>query len=147
MNLRNNIFIDETIHHDGRAVIIMICDKRMRIKQSEHASVVSYIIEIINQAIAKSKEMSSIEEFSLITQLESFKQCKVGIRLFILLAKTLKILFPDKLYRCYLKDSPSLFRYMFKVIYPMIDKDTRKKISFIKGNQEVPCTEYSLHNV
>ena len=58
MNLRNNIFIDETIHHDGRAVIIMICDKRLRIKQSDHANVVSYIIETINQAITKSKNMS-----------------------------------------------------------------------------------------
>ena len=79
-------------------------------------------------------------------ELKQYKKSKFGSHLPIALAKTLKVLFPNRLHKCYLKNAPMVFRCVFRLIYPLLDKDTRKKIFFIKGDKEIPCTEYSLDN-
>ena len=103
--------------------------------------------EEIDEALIASKKISSIEEFAIIVELKHYKKSKFGVHLPVALAKTLKVLFPNCLHKCYLRNSPMVFRCVFRLIYPLLDKDTRKKIFFIKGNKEIPCTEYSLDDV
>jgi len=146
MNLDNIIYVDSKQHMDGRAIIYIELNKEVRITKKDNAQVVTFIIKAINKALETSKIISNIEEFAIIVELKQYKKSKFGSHLPIALAKTLKVLFPNRLHKCYLKNAPMVFRCVFRLIYPLLDKDTRKKIFFIKGDKEIPCTEYSLDN-
>ncbi len=147
MNLDNIIYIKDNQHMDGRAIIYIVLSKEVCISKKENALVVAFIIKTINKALELSKKISAIEEFAIIVELKNYKKSKFGVYLPVALAKTLKVLFPNRLYRCYLRNSPMIFRYMFRLIYPLLDKDTKQKIFFIKGDKKIPCTEYSLDNM
>ncbi len=146
MNLDNIIYVDSKQHMDGRAIIYIELNKEVRITKKDNAQVVAFIIKAINKALETSKKISNIEEFAIIVELKQYKKSKFGAHLPVALAKTLKALFPNRLHKCYLKNAPMVFRCVFRLIYPLLDKDTRKKIFFIKGDKEIPCTEYSLDN-
>ena len=147
MNLDDIIYIKKDQYLDGRSIIYIVLSKEVRISKKENAQVVAFIIKTINKALEISKKISKIEEFAIIVELEHYKKSKFGAHLPVALAKTLKALFPNCLHKCYLRNSPIIFRCVFRLIYPLLDKDTRKKIFFIKGGQEIPCTEYSLDNM
>jgi len=147
MNLDDIIYIKKNQHMDGRAIINIELNKEVKISKKDNAQVVSFIITTINKALETSKIISNIEEFAIIVELKHYKKSKFGVHLPVALAKTLKVLFPNRLHKCYLRNSPMVFRCVFRLIYPLLDKDTRKKIFFIKGNKEIPCTEYSLDDV
>ena len=146
MNLDNIIYVDSKQHMDGRAIIYIELNKEVRITKKDNAQVVAFIIKAINKALETSKKISNNEEFAIIVELKQYKKSKFGAHLPVALAKTLKALFPNRLHKCYLKNAPMVFRCVFRLIYPLLDKDTRKKIFFIKGDKEIPCTEYSLDN-
>jgi hypothetical protein len=147
MNLDDIIYIKQNQHMDGRAIIYIVLNKEFQVTKKENAPVVAFIIKTINEALIASKKISSIEEFAIIVELKNYKKSKIGAHLPVALAKTLKALFPNRLHKCYLRNSPLVFRCIFRLIYPLLDKDTRKKIFFIKGDKEIPCTEYSLDNL
>lgn len=147
MNLDDIIYIKQNQHMDGRSIIYIVLSKEVRISKKDNAQVVAFIIKTINKALETSKIISNIEEFAIIVELKHYKKSKFGVHLPVALAKTLKVLFPNCLHKCYLRNSPMVFRCVFRLIYPLLDKDTRKKIFFIKGDKEIPCTEYSLDDV
>ena len=147
MNFDDTIYIKKNQHMDGRAIIYIELNKEVRISKNENAQIIVSIIKTINEALETSKKISNIEEFAIIVELKNYKKSKIGTHLPITLSKTLKVLFPNRLYKCYLRNSPMVFRCIFRLIYLLLDKDTRKKIFFIKDDEEIPCTKYSLDNV
>merc|ERR1711959_100353 len=54
--------------------------------------------------------------------------------------ETLKIMqnhYPERLAKCILVDSPFVFRVLWKVVYPLIDEVTRKKISLVRSGEQL----------
>ena len=101
MNLDDIIYIKQNQHMDGRSIIYIVLSKEVRISKKDNAQVVAFIIKTINKALENSKIISNIEEFAIIVELKHYKKSKFGVHLPVALAKTLKVLFPNCLQKCY----------------------------------------------
>ena len=68
--------------------------------------------------------------------LDQYKKCDLGLSFYIPLSKFLKKTFKGNLNKCYFVDAPKIFKILFKIIYFLMDKDTRDKVIFIKKKHE-----------
>ena len=137
MNFSKFIYIEEDHYFNGRAIVIFDCTQGFKLKKSMHAELMTYIMSTFMKALDKSKEVVQIEELGVIVNLKNFQTCKIGIKFIMQLVKLFKIVFADKLYKCIMKDPPIIFRSIFTIISPFIDRKTRRKISFIKNGKKI----------
>ena len=143
MDLNKIIYIDQSNFIDGRAIVIFNTKScSFQLSNKDKTKIISHIINIISTAIAISKKQSNIKEFCAIAYLSKLKQCRIGFQIPICITKILKDVFPDMLYKCYLNNPPFIFRSIYTVIRPFIDKVTRKKISIINKGKTIKFDEF-----
>jgi hypothetical protein len=56
------------------------------------------------------------------------------------LKKMVKILqdtYPERLFRCYIKNPPFIFQYIWKIISPFLDKRTTNKMKIISSKKDI----------
>ena len=143
MTFTDIIYLAQGNYLDGRAIVVFDTSSEFRIDNSECKEFISYISGVILKAILISKEQSHNDEFCVVVHLDNLKKCKIGFKIPICIARTLKRMFPDKLYKCYLKNPPMIFRAIYTAVSPLIDKVTRRKISIIKNGKEIEYDKYS----
>ena len=144
MDLNKIIYIETGNFIEGRAVVIFNTKTcAFKLQNKDRKKVIAHLIVVISAAISISKEQSNIKEFCVVAYLEKLKQCKIGYQIPICITKVLKNMFPDMLYKCYLNNPPFVFRSIYAVIRPFIDKVTRKKISIINKGKTITFDEFN----
>lgn len=118
--IANNHFIDR------RPVVIIDCDAEIHIKKKDYGQVIGYICAVLQKSLQIPTD-PKYKQFCIMVQLKNYKKCTIGLGFGIALSKILKIMFVDTLYKCYIIDPPLLFKSLFRVIRPFIDKETRPK--------------------
>lgn len=95
--------------------------------------------EIINQYIINNLKLCpENNQFYVILDLYQLKRKNLKISHLMNLTKLLSITFPDKLKKCYIMNFPIFFQTIYKIISPLIDKITRKKIIFCDKDNFYP---------
>ena len=130
------IYIKRDQFFDERAIVIFTTTPPIVIKKNQRPL-------LMNHAIKKFLEADSISQkngsngFVAICYLENLKKCKLPIKFYITFAKLLKSMFMNKLYQCILINAPPIFKNIYFVIKGFIDKNTRKKLIFMKNDEEI----------
>ena len=138
--LQKFIYISNNDFIDNRPVVIIDSASEIHIKKKDYGEVIGYICKILQESLKLSSN-PEYKQFCIMVQLKHFKKCKIGLGFAIALAKILKVMFVDTMYKCYLIDPPLLFKSMFQVIKPFIDKETRPKLALIKNGENVSYNE------
>ena len=138
--LQKFIYISDNDFIDKRPVVIIDSAAEIHIKKKDYGQVIGYICKILQESLKRTSN-PEYKQFCIMVQLKHLKKCKIGLGFAIALAKILKVMFVDTLYKCYLIDPPLLFKSMFQVIKPFIDKETRPKLTLIKKGENMPYNE------
>lgn len=142
MDFSHVVYINSDKYLDGRSIVMFDLDSAPQLKKEAYPFVIQRIITVFMEALGISRKYCGIDEICVIVKLKHLKKSKIGIKFSIYMAKLLKNMFPDKLYKCFLKNPPFIFHTIFMAITPFIDKITRKKISLIKNGRFIEYDEY-----
>ena len=130
------IYIERNKFLDGRTIVIMKTTPPLKIDKKLYPSLMNFIVQIFFKANALSKK-NGTKGFVAICYLENLKKCKLPIKFYVSFAKLLKRIFNDHLYKCIFVDPPILFKNIYYVIKGFIDKKTKKKVVFMKNEEEI----------
>ena len=137
MDFSKTIYIKEGDYLDGRSVVIFDCDTPFQLTNNNSSAIIMHIVNTLKKSIMVSKNYSNNEQFCIMVNLTNLKKCKVSIKFVVSITTILKEVFPEKLYKCFLKNPSILFRSIYLVIRHIIDKETRDKISLLKNGKQI----------
>jgi len=144
MDLNKIIYFDSENFIEGRAIVIFNTKSCIfQLQNKNKTKIIAHMNNVISTAITISNNKSNIKEFCVIAYLSKLKQCTIGYQIPICITKILKEVFPDMLYKCYLNNPPFVFRSIYTVIRPFIDKVTRKKISIINKGKTITFDDFN----
>ena len=94
--------------------------------------VYAHIVKILHNALKIANQKYDSQEFIVFVDMEGSGMKHFDITISKTLIVILESTFTDNLKYCIVKNAPRLFKMIYKIIYPFIDKDTRKKFMFEK---------------
>ena len=136
MDFSKTIYIKEDEYLDGRSIVIFDCDTPFQLTCNNDAKIITYIIQIFTKSISLSQKRG-YEDFCVVVNLTNVKRCNLTIKFLLCMTKILKEMFPEKLYKCFLRNPSFIFRSLYLAIRLIIDKETRNKISLIKNGKQI----------
>ncbi|KAK4256910.1 hypothetical protein QN277_006571 [Acacia crassicarpa] len=75
------------------------------------------------------------EKFVGIGDIKGWGYSNCDIRGYLSALKILQDYYPERLGKLFIVNAPSMFMTAWKIVYPFIDKKTKKKIVFVKNNE------------
>ena len=136
MDFSKSIYISGDEYLDGRSIVIFDCDTSLQLTDKNNAKIMTHIIQVFTKSISLSQKQG-YEDFCVIVNLTNVKKCNLTIKFLIWMTKILKEMFPEKLYKCFLRNPSFIFRSLYLAIRFIIDKETRDKISLIKNGKKI----------
>tara|TARA_Y100001970_G_scaffold112595_1_gene140500 strand:+ start:909 stop:1418 length:510 start_codon:yes stop_codon:yes gene_type:complete len=94
--------------------------------------VYAHMVKILQNALKIANEKYNSQEFIVFVDMKGSGMKQFDITFSKTLIVILENTFTDNLKYCIVKNAPRLFKMIYKIIYPFIDKDTRKKFMFEK---------------
>ncbi|KAL5979621.1 hypothetical protein ACLOJK_019532 [Asimina triloba] len=82
---------------------------------------------------------SGLGKFIVIADLDGWGYSNCDIRAYVAALEIMQDCYPERLGKLYIVHAPSIFMASWKMVYPFIDNNTRKKIVFL-GNKELKAT-------
>ncbi|KAL2462808.1 Sec14p-like phosphatidylinositol transfer family protein [Forsythia ovata] len=79
------------------------------------------------------------EKFTIIGDLKGYGYANCDIRAYIAALSILQDYYPERLGKVFVINAPYIFMTVWKIIYPFIDQNTKKKIVFV-GNKQLHST-------
>ena len=122
------IYIDETIESERCVVKV---EGQYFVKQKKYDDLMAYILKTLSNAILKSQEKNQ-HTVDMYVNLNNIKAKNLDLGFARDIVVTLQQLFPNRLNKCYIYNSPSFFRLFFENLSMFIDKTTQTKIEFVK---------------
>lgn len=125
------IYIDETIENDRCVVRV---EGKYFEKQKKYDDLLAHILKTMSNAILRSQQKNQ-HTVDMYVNLDNIKAKNLDLGFARDIIVMLQQLFPNRLNKCYIHNSPSFFRLFFENISIFIDKTTQSKIEFIKKNK------------
>ncbi|KAL3835421.1 hypothetical protein ACJIZ3_010157 [Penstemon smallii] len=75
------------------------------------------------------------EKFIIIGDLEGYGYCNSDVRGYLAALSILQDYYPERLGKLYVVHVPYIFMTVWKIIHPIIDKNTKKKIVFVENKR------------
>ncbi|KAG8379645.1 hypothetical protein BUALT_Bualt07G0110500 [Buddleja alternifolia] len=75
------------------------------------------------------------EQFTIIGDLEGYGYCNTNVRGYLAALSTLQDYYPERLGKIFIIHAPYIFTTVWRIIYPFIDKNTKKKIIFVENKK------------
>ncbi|XP_010474770.1 PREDICTED: random slug protein 5-like [Camelina sativa] len=123
--------------HDklGRPIVVAIGNRHNPSKGNpeEFKRFVVYTLEKICARMPRGKE-----KFVTIGDLQGWGYSNCDIRGYLAALSTLQDCYPERLGKLYIVHAPYIFMTAWKVIYPFIDANTKKKIVFVENKKLTP---------
>ncbi|XP_057791434.1 uncharacterized protein LOC131008540 isoform X2 [Salvia miltiorrhiza] len=76
-----------------------------------------------------------VEKFTIIGDLQGYGYCNSDLRANLAAITILQEYYPERLGKLFIVHAPYIFMTMWKIIYPFIDKKTRKKVVFVEDKR------------
>ncbi|KAL0732228.1 hypothetical protein Bca4012_008437 [Brassica carinata] len=123
--------------HDkkGRPIIVIIGNRHSPSKGNpeEFKRFVVYTLEKICARMPRGEE-----KFRAIVDLQGWGYSNCDIRGYLAALSTLQDCYPERLDKLYFVRAPYIFMTAWKVIYPFVDTNTKKKIVFVENKKLTP---------
>jgi len=121
--------------HKGDVPLIRMTTAHFR-KCKDYTSLIAHVLNIASIAVIQSKGQHHRDTnlFDLQVEMMGTEYSNVDIGFFRNLLKTLVKMFPNMLRRCEIHNSPGFFPALYKLLSPLIPKETRQKIHIIRKN-------------
>lgn len=103
-------------------------------KMDQYNNLISHIVKICIEALLYSQN-KGIDMFDVIVNASDISLKNLDRKLGKDLAITLQQLFPDKLHKCIIYNTPNSFYHFYDLIKIFIDKKTRDKITIMKKSK------------
>ncbi|KJE90365.1 hypothetical protein CAOG_01687 [Capsaspora owczarzaki ATCC 30864] len=127
----------------GRPIIYM----KPRFQNTKnYAEQVRYTVHHLEQAMRSMNLHEGVEQMTLLIDFQGYSVMNAPP-----MSQTKEVMsillncYPERLGLALMVDAPFLFNMAYKVVYPFLPTETRKKIHFISGNQQSKATSLSQH--
>ena len=114
-------------------------------KLKDYTELIKHLIEVNNKCIEIKINKQMDPTFDIYVNLQNIKVKNADFEFLKVLIPFLENSYPDALSKLYFHKIPFMFKTTYPFIRLMIDKDTRKKIFFIKKNKNI--TEDKLDDI
>eukprot|EP00878_Enallax_costatus_P000644 GHUV01000749.1.p1 GENE.GHUV01000749.1~~GHUV01000749.1.p1 ORF type:complete len:297 (+),score=74.09 GHUV01000749.1:221-1111(+) len=116
---------------DGRSVV-MFRKRRDSLPVSESETYLRYMTFVIETAVKNMK--NGQEQWIWILDLSVYSPRNAPpLSLTLSVLQMLADHYPERLYKAYVVNAPSVFQFAYKIIYPFIDEVTRSKAEFVNS--------------
>jgi hypothetical protein len=116
------------------AVVCVDCAHFKKVKLKNNPSgydlVYAHMVKMLNQALKISQHKFNLSEFVVLLDMKGSSMKQIDIKFARTLIVILENTFTDNLKYCIVRNAPRIFKIVYKIIYPLIDKVTRKKFMF-----------------
>lgn len=128
-----NDFFKDFMYVDDKLNIIV--NVKYFTKSCDYDKLCVYIFSIIENTINQRKKIKNIDVLDILIDLKNYKVKEIDYEFIKLMINLCQDKYKDNLRIIYLKNSNFMFKAIYAIIRPFIDKDTRKKIFFIKKSK------------
>ena len=91
------------------------------------------MVKVLTNTLTISRTKYNSTEFIVFLDMQGTSMKQLDMTFIKTLIVILENTFPDNLKYCIVKNAPRIFKILYKLIYPLIDKVTRKKFMFDKN--------------
>ncbi|KAL6546675.1 hypothetical protein OROMI_022396 [Orobanche minor] len=114
----------------GRPIVIVFADRHKPTAVEEFKRFVTFALDKICARMP-----SGHEKFMAIANLDGWGYANSDIRGYLAALSILQDYYPERLGKFFIVNVPYIFMTAWKMVYPFIDKNTRKKINFVENNK------------
>ena len=107
--------------------------QKIKKDKSAYDSLYTHMVKILTDALEIAKKKYNSTEFIVLVDMKKSSLKQIHKHFIQTLIVILENTFTDNLKYCIVKNAPRLFRVVYALIYPLIDKVTRKKFMFEKN--------------
>tara|TARA_B110000285_G_scaffold178961_1_gene201422 strand:+ start:597 stop:1124 length:528 start_codon:yes stop_codon:yes gene_type:complete len=134
-NIGKSIELDKFIYIDANYNLNVCIRYFYKLKNYEH--VISYIFNTIDRIIELRNEKLNTILIEAYIDLNQYKIKELDFDFIKIMVHICQEKYPDNLNIIYIKNANIMVKSIYAIIRPFIDKDTRKKIFFIKKNKNL----------
>ncbi|CAI9756392.1 unnamed protein product [Fraxinus pennsylvanica] len=118
--------------HDktGRPIVLVFAERHKPTSVEEFKRYVTYTLDKICARMP-----SGHEKFTAIADLEGWGYANSDIRGYLAAVSILQDCYPERLGKMFIIHAPYIFMTAWKMVYPFIDKNTKKKIIFVDNKK------------
>lgn len=110
-------------------------------KQKDYTHLTTHIINEITDAVLQSQSRG-VDNCRVVVTAKGFNKKNADLQYAIYIIKLLQSAFVDRLETCYFRDPPQLFVTFWKVVANFVDKDTKKKLQILQGDEVKTLCEF-----
>ena len=122
----------------------MFIDKQLRLhvtikyfkKSKNYEDIIKYIFAIIEKTIELRKQHMNIITLETYVDLKEYKLKELDLDFIKMMIHYCQEKYPDNLDIIYVKNATIMIKSIYAIIRPFVDKDTRKKIFFLKKKKK-----------
>lgn len=126
-NLDHNKLFMQGYDKTGRPIVVVFAARHKPTSVDEFKCFVTYTLDKICARMP-----SGHEKFTAIADLEGWGYVNSDIRGYLAALTILQDCYPERLGKLFIVHVPYIFMTAWKMVYPFIDKNTKKKITFVE---------------
>ena len=105
-------------------------------KKDNYENIIKYIFKVIDKNIELKQKKFNCITLDAYIDLKDYKLKEIDIEFIKIMVQICQEKYPDNLKIIYIKNANIMIKTIYSIIRPFVDKDTRKKIFFIKKNKK-----------
>ena len=137
-----NDFFPKFIFQDNNLNIIV--KVKYFTKKCDYTKLSKFIFNLVDKVISERMIKLDIDVLDILIDLKDYKIKEIDYAFIKLMIALCQENYKDNLRIIYLKNSNIMFKTIYAVVRPFVDKETRKKIFFIKKGKKNKITEENI---
>ena len=133
----------------------MFIDKQLRLhvvikyfkKSKNYEDIITYIFNVIEKTIELRRQHLNIITLETYVDLKDYKLKELDLDFIKMMIHYCQEKYPDNLDIIYVKNANIMIKSLYAIIRPFVDKDTRKKIFFLKKKKKSKMLKGGLDSV
>lgn len=126
---------------------VVIVNARYYSKDLDETKIFNNLIKIFKQSLQISEKIYSKNQIIVIANMQKMTFSNINSSFLKKMVKILQDTYPERLFRCFIKNPPFIFNYIYKIIRPFMDNRTTSKIKILSKNKKLFDKEIKDINV
>lgn len=138
MNLDQFCSVLESNKYQYMVMYISACSfnkKFVKKTKENYDSVIRHLVSCFEETLRLSNEKFNKEQIIILLDLKDVKMKHLEMRFMKEVIHLFEHQYPDRLKYCIIINHSFIIKILYKIIYPLIDKDTRKKFVWEKNGR------------